>query len=164
MIDFISIPEERMELLKTDKTWKIKFRKLSDVKTSLDTDVKLESSDPISLKRAKEVFIAFGRGFEFDNALNMLDEDFLLEIIEIKYFTKSENRMKILKGRVIGTGGKIKKLIERISATKIAVYGKTICIIGKWNDVKLAAKAIEMLLLGSKHSSVMRYIKENKNL
>src|SRR3989304_8922827 len=135
MIDFISIPEERMELLKTDKTWKIKFRKLSDVKTSLDTDVKLESSDPISLKRAKEVFIAFGRGFEFDNALNMLDEDFLLEIIEIKYFTKSENRMKILKGRVIGTGGKIKKLIERISPTKIAVYGKTICIIGKWDDV-----------------------------
>ncbi|TAL48376.1 hypothetical protein EPN87_00680 [archaeon] len=165
MLGFVAIPEERLRLLKKNSRWRDKLKTLSDISVEINEEVKLESDDPLMLTRAKQIFTAFGRGFEFEDALDMLDDEYLLEMIDVKSFAgDSKNRSTVLKGRVIGTRGKIKKLVEKYSDTKIAVYGKTVCIMGKWDSVRLASKAVEMLLLGGKHSSVMRYIQENKNL
>jgi len=92
-----------------------------------------------------------------------LDEEYYLEIIDIKDFSgKSKNRMKVLKGRVIGSEGKAKKMIERYTDTKISIYGKTISIIGKWDKIIIAKKAVEMLLSGSLHSSVYKFLEKQK--
>jgi ribosomal RNA assembly protein len=109
------------------------------------------------------VIQAFGRGFDFNAAMNLLDEEYYLETIEIKDYTgKSRSRMITLKGRVIGTKGKTKKLIENYTQTKLAIYGKTICIIGKWDRVMIAKKAIDMLLSGKLHTTVYRFLEKTK--
>jgi ribosomal RNA assembly protein len=70
--------------------------------------------------------------------------------------------MLTLKGRVIGTNGKTKKLIENFTETKLAIYGKTICIIGRWDRVVIAKKSIEMLLSGRLHTTVYRFLEKQR--
>jgi ribosomal RNA assembly protein len=163
MIDFIRIPEERLKILKREKKFIEQLEKFTESKIKLNEEVEIECEDPLKVLRIKQVIQAFGRGFDFDTAMNLLDEEYYLETIEIKDYTgKSRSRMITLKGRVIGTGGKTKKLIENYTETKIAIYGKTICIIGKWDRVVIAKKAIEMLLNGKLHTTVYRFLEKVK--
>ena len=161
MIDYVLIPEERKNILKKDKKWKKIIEKLSNVKVEINDSIKIISDDPLECLRAKEVFKAFGRGFDFNTSLNLLDEDYFLDIIRVDDFSgKSRNRRIELKGRVIGSKGKTKKLIEKYTNTKISVYGKTISIIGKGSDIKKAKEAIEMLLSGAMHKTVYRFLEK----
>ena len=163
MIDFVRIPEERLKTLRRDRKLKEQLEEFTESKIELDEDISIECEDPLKISRIKMVLQAFGRGFDFDTALNLLDEEYSLEVIEIKDYTgKSRERMIVLKGRVIGTEGKAKKLIENYTETKISRYGKTICIIGRWNRVMLAKKAVEMLLSGSLHNTVYRFLEKAK--
>jgi len=163
MIEYVRIPEERMRIFRKDSGLKKNLEKLSEAKIELGEDVVIETDDPLKMMRIKEVVKAFGRGFDMEDALNLLDEDFCLQPIEVRDFAgKSRNRMLTLKGRVIGSEGKTKQRIEKMTETKIAVYGKTVCIVGRWLDVQLAAKAIEMLLSGSLHNTVYRFLEQQK--
>lgn len=159
MIDFVAIPEERMKILSKDTKWEEKLKKFLEVKVEVNEDIRIEGEDPIHVLRAKEIFKAFGRGFDFDSSLDLVDEEFGLEIIELKYYAgKSKDRQMDLKGRVIGSGGKVKKDIEKDTDCKICIFGKTVSIIGRWEDLRIAKKAIEMLLEGSMHSTVYKFL------
>ncbi len=158
MIEYIPIPEERMKILKIDKKWEQQFKKLSDIGVKLNEDIEISGDDPIAVTRVKFVFQAFGRGFDFDVSLNLLDEEFTLEIIDISDYAKTRNRLMTLKGRVIGTEGKAKNIIEKKTETKIAIYGKTISIVGRFLDVAKAKDAIELILLGRKHGTAFRFL------
>ena len=154
----MSIPEERMKLLWSDKRWEDKLKKFIDVTITLGDDVEIESPDPIIVIRVKLIFQAFGRGFDFDDALDLLDEDYTLEIIDISDYGKSRNRMITLKGRIIGTEGKAKNIIENRTETKISIYGKTVSIIGRFENVARAREAIKIILSGRKHGTAFRFL------
>jgi len=159
MIDFVRIPERKSKFLKENKKFIEQLEKFAEVKIKLNEEISIDAEDSLKLMRVKEVIKAFGRGFEFDVALNLLDESYRLEIIEIKNFSgKSRDRLIVLKGRVIGRGGKTKNLIEKYTNAKIAIYGKTISILGKWDEVMRAKEAIEMILSGSKHTTVYKFL------
>ena len=114
---------------------------------------------------AKQIIKAIGRGFSPAKALLLLNDNYGFELIEMKNWAKTENSMKRLKGRVIGENGRSKSEIERITDSKISVYGKTIAVIGKTKKLLMAKKAIEMLLSGSRHSTVFSMLeKENIKL
>jgi ribosomal RNA assembly protein len=161
MIDFVRIPEKRLKILKREERFKDQLEKFMEAKIRFNEEVEIECEDPLKILRIKQVIHAFGRGFDFNTAMNLLDEEYYLETIEIKdYAGKSRNRMITLKGRVIGTEGKTKKIIEKYTGTKIAIYGKTISIIGKYDSVMIARKAIEMLLSGRLHTTVYRFLEK----
>jgi len=163
MIDFVRIPERRMNILRQDKKIVDEIEKLADVNIDINEEVSIESDDSIKIMLAKNVLKAFGRGFEIDDALNLLDDSYSLEIIEIQEFSgKSRTRMTTLKGRVIGANGKTKRMIEDCAEVKVAIYGKTICIIGRWDDVQFARRAIEMILSGSLHNTVYRFLQKGR--
>ncbi|MGC8812254.1 MAG: KH domain-containing protein [Candidatus Aenigmatarchaeota archaeon] len=163
MIDHVSIPEERMKILRRNKSFVSQLEKFTNSKIEINDEISIDCEDSITLLRIKEVLKAFGRGFDFNTALNLLDEEYYLEIIDLKdYAKKSRNRLITLRGRVIGTEGKTKKLIEKYADVKISIYGKTISIIGKWDKIMIAKKAIEMLLSGSLHSSVYRFLEKQR--
>jgi ribosomal RNA assembly protein len=89
-----------------------------------------------------------------------LDDEYGLEIIDLTEFIKSRNRMEVVKGRIIGTNGKTKKYIERYTNSKISVYGKTVSIIAKWDDITGAKEAIMMVLKGSTHQTLYRWLEQ----
>jgi len=158
MIEYLSIPEERMKLLKNDRRWEQQLKRFSDVKVQLNEDIEITDDDPIAVTKVKLVFQAFVRGFDFDTSLNLLDEEFTLEVVDISAYAKSRNRLMTLKGRVIGREGKAKNIIEKKTETKIAIYGKTVSIVGRFQDVAKARDAIELILSGKKHGTAFRFL------
>jgi ribosomal RNA assembly protein len=164
MIDFVLIPEERVELLKKDKKFLKLLSQLTGVKLTFNEEVQLESDDAIKLMKAKQIVLAIGRGFLPNDALDLVDEEYHLLILNIKDWAgKSRKRIITLKGRVIGEGGKTKRIIEQLTDTKLAIYGKTISIIGRWQDAEKAREAITMLLSGSQHSTVYRFLERSRS-
>jgi ribosomal RNA assembly protein len=163
MIDFVLIPESRMELLRTNRKFMQKLRELAGATISFDENsVEIDCEDPVNLLRAKEIIKAFGRGFETETSLNLLDDEYQLVIIDItEYSGKKSDRLKELRGIIIGTEGKTRNLLEKMTEAKVAVSGKTVSIIGKWSSVQLAREAIVMLLEGRKHGTVYKYLEEN---
>jgi ribosomal RNA assembly protein len=51
--------------------------------------------------------------------------------------------------------------LKKKTGTKICIHGKKISIIGKWENLQIAKKAIEMLLEGKMHSSVQKFLEKN---
>ncbi len=74
----------------------------------------------------------------------------------------SANHLQRLKGRVIGSEGKSRRLIEEYTESNISVYGKTIGIIAPIESITIAKQAIHSLLSGSPHSAVYRWLEKKR--
>ena len=118
------------------------------------------AQDPSFLFRAKEVITAISRGFSPERAFQLLeDDDAGLEVIDLREIVgKAQSDIKRLKGRIIGKEGKTRKIIEELTDASISVYGHTISIIGNMDQAEAAKEAIQMLIRGSQHSTVYRFL------
>lgn len=161
MRDFIKIPKKRLDKLKNKRSELNKLEKLTNTKISINEDIIIDG-EGINIFQTKNILKAFGRGFNIDDSLYLLDEEYSLEIIDLTEYTKSKNRMTVIKSRIIGTKGKAKKYIEQYTNTKISIYGKTISIIGKWDKVNIAKKAILMLIEGCSHTTLYKWLENQK--
>jgi len=155
MIEKLRIPKERLAIL-IGKGGEIKrkLEKLTKTQIDVSDEITIEG-EAISVLDASNVIKAIGRGFDPDSALELLDEKMTLCIIPLPNDRKA---LKRIRSRIIGTGGKCKKIIERSSNTKLSVYGKTVSIIGEYENADLAKCAIEKLIGGSPHKNVYRYL------
>lgn len=164
---FLKIPKERVGVLvgpegKTKKN----IEKMLSVELQIDSetgDVTLllaENADPSLLFRAKDVVTAIGRGFSPEHAFRLIrNEDAMLDVIDLRtVFGRSESDIKRVKGRIIGMNGKTRRIIEELTDTNIAVYGYTVSIIGDVEEIEAAREAIQMLVKGSLHSTVYRFL------
>jgi len=130
---------------------------------SKEGDVIILGEDTLGMFTAREIIKAIARGFSPEHAKLLLKQDHILEIINIQdYAGKSKNKSIRLKGRVIGSEGKSRKLVEEMTETYISVYGKTISILGRPENVTSARKAVESLLAGSPHASVYKWLEKKR--
>lgn len=155
---FLRIPRARTGALigEGGKT-KAQLEKELDCKIKVDAegDVEIKCKDPLALLKARGIVQAIGRGFSAENAELLLADEYLLDVINLQEILgKSERAMARYKARLIGTEGKARKSIEDATETKIAIYGKTVSIIGTHVGVKGARRAISMILSGAPHSAV----------
>ncbi|MGQ9538534.1 MAG: KH domain-containing protein [Candidatus Bathycorpusculaceae bacterium] len=119
-----------------------------------------KTEDPSVLLRAKDVVTAIGRGFSPEHAFKLIhDEEAVLDIIDLRtIFGRSESDIRRVKGRIIGMEGKTRRIIEELTDTNIAVYGHTVGIIGKIEHVQVAREAVQMLIQGSQHATVYKFL------
>ncbi len=114
-------------------------------------------SDPLLPMKLKSVIQAIGRGFNPEIAFELLKDDYMLEVIDIRRFVGDrKNALKRMRGRLIGEKGKARSYIEGRTNTHISVYGHTVSIIGRTYDMVAAREAIISLLKGSMHSTAYR--------
>jgi len=162
----IKIPEERVAVLigSAGKTKKeIEELTQSSLEISKEGDVIINGKDAVGLYTVREIVKAIGRGFNPKTAEYLLKPDYALEIIDLSVVTgKNKNTMERLKGRVIGTKGKAREEVERLSDTNISVYGKTVAIIGEISHVTMAREALAMLIQGAMHKTVYHYLERKK--
>lgn len=152
MIEAIRIPEERKAvLIGKDGSVKSGIEKRTRTKINISEDVEIEG-EPLNLMKAKDIVKAIGRGFSPEVAMELLKEDYQLQVISMAGETKKG--IKRTTARLIGTQGSTKKRIEEETETHVSIYGKTVSIIGRWDCVERAKKAVEMLLAGRSHSYV----------
>jgi ribosomal RNA assembly protein len=120
--------------------------------------------DASLLYRSKEVVTAIGRGFSPEKAFRLIDdEDAILDIIDLRLaFGKSDSDIKRVKGRIIGMEGKTRRLIEELTDSSVAVYGHTVGLIGNIDEIQIAREAVEMLVRGSLHATVYRFLNRKR--
>jgi ribosomal RNA assembly protein len=167
MAEYIKIPKERLKILTENKGKLIKYiESQSDTKISIDREaqeISIESSgkseEIFDLWRARDTVKAVGRGAEPEAALDILESGAELQLVDLSEFVgKKHNALVRIKGRVIGTKGKAKNIIENLTNTQIFVYGKTVTIIGEHDMSIIARGAVELLAGGTMHSTAIRHI------
>jgi ribosomal RNA assembly protein len=170
---YIKIPGERIgALVGPEGSVKAVIEKKLSVGLKVDSesgDVQIMLSptakeDPTVLFRAREVVTAIGRGFSPNHAFRLLDDDeTMLEVIDLRETVgRSQSDLKRLKGRVIGKEGKTRRIIEELSEANISVYGHTISIIGQADQAAIAREAVRMLIRGSLHGTVYRFLHKKR--
>ncbi len=129
-------------------------------------DVKItavEKEDPSYLFKAKDLITAIGRGFSPENAYRLLDDENILEIIDLRdIFGRSQSDIVRVKGRIIGKEGKARRIIEEMSGALLSIYGHTVAIIGSIEQVEMAREAVRMLIKGSQHSTVYKFLQRKR--
>ena len=162
----LRIPKNRVAVI-IGKNGSVKKDLEESTKTKIDIDSKegdilVSGDDALGLYTAREIIRAIGRGFNPDIAKLLLNPDYSFEIVDLADYVKSKDAMLRLKGRVIGSEGKSRRLIEELTECNVSVFGKTISIIGTPDAVANAKQAVISLLRGSKHSNVYHWLEGRK--
>jgi len=168
---YARVPMERIGVLigKEGET-KERIEKLTGVKIVVDSKTgevtidESEAKNPVDALKVKDIVTAIVRGFSEGRAMRLLNEDTYLELIEMKdYVGESKSRLMQVKGRIIGAKGKTRRIIEELTGADISVYGHTVGIIGDSLQVKIAGKAVDMILTGSEHATVYRFLERKRD-
>ena len=162
----LKIPKERISVIIGVKgSTKRKIQKLTNTTLKINSEIGdvFIDGESINVFNCLNIIKAIARGFNPDVALKLLNEDYSFEIIPIEEFSRNKKDLVRIRSRLIGTEGKARKSIEQLTGTDIMIYGKTVCIIGKIENVLLARHGIINLLQGSKHGNVYSYLEKQKS-
>ncbi len=166
MTQSVRIPVDRIGVLigKNGST-KARIERQTGVSIVIDSDegeVEIDhthAKDPSMSLAVANVITAIGRGFSPQKALKLLEDDYFLELFDIRdYVGKKREHIVRMRARVIGTHGKTRALIEELTGAHMSVYGNTVAVIGDSIQIDIARRAVDMLLSGSEHSAVYRFL------
>jgi ribosomal RNA assembly protein len=170
---FVRIPKERVGVLVgPDGQVKQRIEEKFMVEIQIESEsggvtivLSVKANDPSLLFKAKDTVTAIGRGFSPEHAFRLLrNEDNIFDFIDLRViFGRSESDIKRVKGRVIGANGKTRKLIEELTDASVVVYGHTIGFIGTFEQVDVARNAVQMLIDGSQHHTVYKYLQRKRS-
>ena len=163
----VRVPKDRIAVLIGKKgEIKKKIQQALKVKIKIDSkegDVIIKGEDSLECMQAENVIKAIARGFSPEIAVDLLKEDYAFEILDLTDLVgKQKNRIERVRARVIGTQGKAREHLEKITQVRIAIYGKTVSMIGEFEDVRIARRAMEALINGSQHQTVYMWIEKQK--
>jgi len=166
----LRIPKTRIAVL-IGPEGKVKQRLEKATNTTITVDsedglvvieTKEDTEDPLATWKARDVVQAIGRGFSPHRAFWLLDEDVYIRVIDLEEYLTTPNQIRRVKGRVIGEGGKTRRNIEELTDTFVSVMGDTVSIIGELENQEVAVSAVTKLLRGAEHSTVYRYLNEQR--
>ena len=169
--DYLKIPQNRVgALIGTNGDVKRSIEKLTGTILDIDSEEgtvyispREDMEDPLGVWNANHIVKAIARGFNPEVAMKLIHDDIYLEIIKLPlYVGKSKKALARYKGRIIGKNGKTRELITELAEVDMAVYGKTVSLIGEMDNVLVAKEAIEMILNGSRHKSVYAFLENKK--
>lgn len=164
------VPKDRIAVLigKSGKTRKM-IEKACGGKLTIDSqtgDVSITwevEPDPVKRMKIPDVISAIARGVAPERAKQLVEDDVFLRMYDIREWVgRQPNQTRRMRSRLIGTNGRIRTLIEEMSGCEIAVYGSTVAVIGDNDGLALATPAIEGILGGSEHSTVLFGLEQDK--
>lgn len=122
------------------------------------------SGEEVNEFLVEKVIIAVDFGFEIDDALLLLKENFDLKFINIKEHTPRKNLTEV-RARIIGKDGRAKRTIEELTGGAIVVQTGSIGIIVDNEHLSQAIQGVISLIQGAKHGNVFSYLeKQNANI
>lgn len=110
---------------------------------------------------AEQVLEAIDKNFSTDIALLLLDEDYVLEEIPIKEYTRKKN-LPLVKARILGKKGRTIEIISELSDCYLTLTENTVAIIGPVDRIRDAENAVKSLISGAKQSRVYNYLERKR--
>ena len=163
---YVKIPQDRIGAVIGPKgVTKQAIEELSTATLDIDSESGnvqvLSPEDPLRGMRAVEVISAIGRGFSPERAVKLFGDELLIyDVVEIP--ANSPKMLTRVRGRIIGTDGRTRALIENIAHVDLSVYGKTVAIIGYPEQVHVAKTSVEMLIEGAPHAVVYGFMEKKR--
>ncbi len=105
---------------------------------------------------------AVNLGFTVPKAITLEEEGVIFKKINLKDIKKRTN-IRDVRSRVIGTNGRALRNIEDLSNCSIVLHDNIIGIIGLFEDVSIAERALIKLINGSNHSKVYSFLEREKS-
>ncbi|MHA1733856.1 MAG: KH domain-containing protein [Promethearchaeota archaeon] len=140
--------------------------KTGDVEVSPDIEHIGNPEDPFAdlgdlrVWITKTIVTAINRGFNPKKAMKLVDDSYILEVIDLeRLLGKSRKRITRVRGRIIGEHGKMRRTIEELSRSHVSVLGKTVAIIGTYESVRVARKAISLIIEGAPHKVAVSFLR-----
>lgn len=168
-MSMLKIPKDRVGSLigKGGETKKvIEERTGTAIKVDTEGEVRIynrDSKDPLITMKVTDLVRAIGRGFSPERAMRLLEEDEYFEVIDIRdYVGKRSSHVVRMRARVIGSHGKTRQLIEELTGAGLSIYGSSVAIIGNSIQMPVVRTAVDMLLRGSEHSTVYKYMERQR--
>ena len=163
---YVRIPKERVGvIIGHNGGTKQAIEETAKVRLEIDSEegevtiVDQNAQDPLMGLKVEDVVRAIGRGFSPEAAFRLFREDTELYIFDIyDYAAKTESHLERVKARVIGRDGKTKRVIESITGASVVIYGHTVGLIADFEGMDIAKRALDMLLSGSQHPTVYRFL------
>ncbi len=164
---YVKVPPDRLGVvIGTKGEVKKELMEKTETIITIDTEngivvVEGESSktSPINVMKATEVIKAIAYGFSPDKAFELLDEDKILVIVDLKNIVgDSPNHLTRIKGRIIGEKGRARRTIEEMTGVNMVVGDTYVAIIGDYERAMIAKEAVEMLAEGRMHSTVYKRV------
>ncbi|MEE8186516.1 MAG: KH domain-containing protein [Nitrososphaerales archaeon] len=166
----VRVPSDRIGALlgKGGKTKKwleetFRIRLIVDSNTGEATIESLTDTLETETLKAVEVVNAIARGFSQGRAARLKLDDTILSIMDLRsYQGKSSNSLTRVRGRIIGESGRARRVIEELTRAEVSVYGHTIAIIGRIDEVKLAEDALDILASGGPHRVAYQLLQKRR--
>jgi len=167
---FLKIPRDRIgALIGPGGRVKREMEKRTGIRVDVESEtgevtIHYDSArDPALVLKVNDLVKAVGRGFSPQRAMRLLKDDQFFAVIDIQdYVGKKVDHVRRMRARVIGTGGKTRRVIEELSEAELSVYGDTVAIIGDPVSLDIARTAVDMILNGSEHSAVYSYLEHTR--
>ncbi len=102
---------------------------------------------------AIEVLEAINLGFSADRALELKQNDFMLQTVHIKDITKRHDLDRV-RARIIGSKGRTLKTLQNLTNCDLAMNDNEIGLIGPIQEMEDAVQAVTSLVQGSKQGNV----------
>ena len=119
--------------------------------------------DPVKALKLPDVIKAVGRGMAPGRAIQLLRDDWFFEMVDLRdHVGKRSNQQRRIRARIIGSEGKIRKMIEQHTGAEISIYKSTVVLVGEGYGLSSARQAIEMLASGSEHGTVLKFLERER--
>jgi ribosomal RNA assembly protein len=165
----VTVPDDRIGVLigEGGETMR-EIEERAEVRLDVDSEtgsVRIESvGDPIRGLAGPDIVEAIGRGFAPEAAMRLLEDDMqLFDVVDIEAATRNKNDLRRQKGRLIGEDGRTRELMEELSGADVVIYGTTLGMIGKPEQVDAVRSAAEMILDGAPHGAVYSFLERRHN-
>jgi ribosomal RNA assembly protein len=146
---------------KQKKEFEEKFKCQIDVESN-SGEVFINGEDSVSIFILTNIISAINYGLNPKNAMKLEDENFVLDIIDVKQTIKDQEKLKKVMGRIIGKDGATRRTIEEITKCNLAIKDHFVAVVGPYENTILIHDALNMLIKGSSFKSFYSYLERNK--
>ncbi len=110
---------------------------------------------------SEKVIDAINFGFPLSHALEIKEQDYMFEILNIKNYSKSKN-LGTVRSRIIGTQGKTLQTLHDLTKCYFELKDNEVGIIGNPEYIENAQNAVISIIKGSKQSNVYSFLEKHQ--